>query len=131
DQGGSAGVEPVVGFETKLLPDGSLDISDTHLRMASVIGIAEHGFQNDVSVLRSAFVKAVADYPRQWRNITFVWVHPGLWFTKQGRIADSNPTYTEMLTAALACGVLIEKNLRYGIVTKSVATQIDAESLVI
>src|SRR6266536_2153733 len=36
-----------VGFEAKLLPEGTLDASDEHLALAEVIGIAEHGFADD------------------------------------------------------------------------------------
>ena len=40
------GIRAGVGFETKLLPDGTLDITPEHCALAEIVGIAEHGFPN-------------------------------------------------------------------------------------
>src|ERR1035437_6033754 len=41
-------VAATIGFEAKVLPGGDLDISDEHLKLAQVVGIAEHGFKGSL-----------------------------------------------------------------------------------
>ena len=55
------GIRATLGFEAKLLPAGRLDISDEHIAIAEVVGIAEHSFPDDFALLRTAFETVVTD----------------------------------------------------------------------
>ena len=124
-------VQTVLGFEAKLLPDGTLDISDEHLSAAAVIGIAEHKFPDNPGQLLEAFLQVVATYPRRWPKIDFVWVHPGLWYVKRGLALEQETLYRKMLEAARDAGILIELSLRWGVLSPAMAATLSPESLVI
>src|SRR5215510_3820316 len=51
-----------IGFEVKLLPNGNLDISEEHIEIAEVIGIAEHGFPPDFDLLTRSFYQSIDNY---------------------------------------------------------------------
>ena len=130
-QSSSEPVKTVLGFEAKLLPDGTLDINDDCIESAAVIGIAEHGFPNDRSLLRDAFLNVVRTYPFRWPRVTFVWAHPGLWYLKHHLIAEQDDAFEEMLAAACDAGVLLEQNMRYGLLDSSTAARLSEQSLVL
>jgi len=93
------GIEGVVGFEAKLLPHGELNVRREHVELAEFIGIAEHGFPDDVNQLVKAFQSVLSFYPREYPDKQFVWVHPGLWFKR--RDALNHPAYRQMLEAVV------------------------------
>jgi histidinol phosphatase-like PHP family hydrolase len=124
-------VQTVLGFEAKLLPDGALDISDEHLSTARVIGIAEHGFPDNPGLLLEVFRQVVETYPSRWPKINFVWVHPGLWYVKRRLAFDQDVSYRAMLDAALDAGILIERSLRWGVLSPAMAAVLPAESVVV
>ncbi len=109
------GVPVTLGFEAKVLPGGSLDIAEEHLVLAEVIGIAEHGFPDDLDLweesLRTAFERASA------LSIPAVWVHPGLRLRKWHRLDAERSRYESLLEAAQDAGLLIEQNARYRLVS--------------
>ncbi len=119
-----------IGFEAKLLPDGSLDVSDEHLVHAQVIGIAEHGFPDDPKVLQEAFTKVINEHPSFAENAV-VWVHPGLWFKKRGVSPWEEPSFRLMIEQAQNSGVFIERNLRYDLIPEGMVSEVDPEKLVI
>ena len=125
----TSGVSAFLGFETKLLADGTLDIDDQALELASVIGIAEHGFPDDEHLLVTAFAKVIERYAE--RSRTFVWVHPGLWFLRHRRPPDAEPGYREMIACAHEAGVLLERNLRYNLLTESQAALLPSGDIVL
>jgi histidinol phosphatase-like PHP family hydrolase len=129
--GTSGGIRTVLGFEAKLLPDGTLDIRNELLSKAAVIGIAEHSFPDDPGLLQEAFLKVVERYPRRWPKVDFVWVHPGLWYVKRGLLARKDERYREMLAVALTAGILVEQSLRWDVVDAVTAASLPQESLVI
>lgn len=105
------GIEGIVGFEAKLLPRGELDIRREHVELAKFIGIAEHGFPEDVKLLVEAFRSVLERYPGEYSLQQFVWVHPGLWFKRRGKL--NHPAYRHMVKLARGSPVWIERNLRY------------------
>jgi hypothetical protein len=111
-------IEAVLGFEVKLLPDGSLDITEEHLVLASVIGIAEHGFPDDPDLLRSSLRRAFDHYSSLGPEMTFVWVHPGITFRKMHVRPDEHPVYKSLVRWSADAGLLIEQNLRYGLISE-------------
>lgn len=125
------GVPATVGFESKLLPDGTLDISETHLAIAEIIGIAEHSFPNHVGLLADAFIRAVDHYRSEHPPITLVWVHPGLSFVKRRLDVAENSVYWKMMNHAQSAGVHIERNLRYNLVSEGSTARIRRDLLVV
>jgi DNA polymerase (family 10)/putative hydrolase len=119
-----SGIGASAGFEAKLLPGGELDISEGD------IGLAEHGFPDDAELLESSFGEAIPAYPLRFPRKIFVWVHPGLWFRKRGLDPGSQTAYREMLRAAADGGVLIERNLRYGLAAPAALREIDPRAVV-
>lgn len=112
-------IPATLGFEVKLRPDGAMDISPEHLQLASVIGIAEHGFPPDVALLRSALPRAFDRYRKMAPQAAFVWVHPGTTFRKAGVPPESHSVYRELLEWARESGLIVERNLRYGLIPDS------------
>lgn len=121
----------VVGFETKVLPDGSIDIEDRHLALADVIGLAEHGSPTSADGAVLALRHALTTYPHSFPSKTFVWVHPGLWFRYFTSHLALHRPYLALLQIAQDQGVLIEKNLRYGLADEVVAANMRSEGLLI
>jgi histidinol phosphatase-like PHP family hydrolase len=128
---GNGAIRALLGFEAKLLPDGTLDIRNELLSKAAVIGIAEHSFPDDPALLHEAFLKVVDRYPRRWPKVDFVWVHPGLWYLKRSLVARQDTRYWEMLAAARAAGIFIEQSLRWKVVDAVTAATLPAESMVV
>ncbi|HWG58381.1 MAG TPA: hypothetical protein VN661_04965 [Candidatus Acidoferrales bacterium] len=119
------------GFEVKLLPGGTLDISPEHLQLASVIGIAEHGFPPDVKLLQSVLPRAFECYQAMAPEKTFVWVHPGTTFRKLRIQPEKHPAYRALLEWAQGAGLLIERNLRYGLAPDSAIQRFGLRNVVL
>lgn len=126
---GSGCVRTILGFEAKLLPDGTLDINEDCLDGAEVIGVAEHAFPDDRGLLRDTILNVVRTYPLRWPQVTFVWVHPGLWYLKHHLVAERDEIFQQVLTEACKAGVLIEQNLRYSLASRTTAARLPAQSL--
>jgi len=127
---GRGSVRTMLGFEAKLLPDGTLDINEECLASAAVIGIAEHAFPNDRGLLCDTFLNVIRTYPRRWPLVTFAWVHPGLWYLKRHLAYEGDEAFQQMLAEACAAGVLIEQNLRYSLPSRITTARLLAQSLV-
>jgi putative hydrolase len=125
------GIKAGIGFEAKLLPDGTLDISTEHCRLAEIVGIAEHGFPNDVELLQRAFQRAVSKLPEQFPDCCLVWVHPGLWFKKRGIERSTSNACLSMLQQAQESGIFVERNLRYGLLDEALLPAISQGLLVL
>jgi len=127
---GRRSVQTVLGFEAKLLPEGTLDIFDDCLKIAEVIGIAEHAFPHDRTLLLHTVLKVVRTYPRRWPQATFVWVHPGLWYQKHALEAEQDEAFQQVLAVARDTGVLLEQNLRHGLLSPTAVARLPATSVV-
>lgn len=125
------GIRASIGFETKLLPDGTLDISPEHCALAEIVGIAEHGFPNDVGLLQTAFQRALNTLPERLPDCCLVWVHPGLWFKKRSIERSTSTACLSMLEQAVGSGVFVERNLRYGLLDEALLPTISEELLVL
>lgn len=128
---GRSHVRAAIGFETKILLDGTLDISDEHFRVADVVGIAEHGFPSDPALLTECLFR-IFDACAAWRGRKhFVWVHPGLSVRDalQGKAVENS--MDALVKRAGQCGVRIERNLRYDLVSEDVAGRLSPEERVI
>jgi histidinol phosphatase-like PHP family hydrolase len=125
------GIRARIGFEAKLLADGTLDISPEHCALAEIVGIAEHGFPNDVELLQTAFQRAMRRLPEQLAHCCLVWVHPGLWFKKRGIERSTSTACLSMLQQAQDSGVFVERNLRYALLDEALVPTISKELLVL
>jgi histidinol phosphatase-like PHP family hydrolase len=117
-----SGMEAHIGFETKILPDGTLDISEEDFRRAEVIGIAEHSFPDDPELyfksLRSILNTVEGGVPDK----EIVWVHPGLWLHKRGLMETFEHEHLSDLQAAGRAGIRLEHNCRYNLVSPTLLT---------
>lgn len=102
-----------VGFEAKIIEDGTLDISDEHLELSEIIGIAEHGFPSNSALFLSAWKKAMDFAKDLLPKKEVVWVHPGLFFRKNRLLISHQQEYHHMLNYALDQGIQLEYNLKY------------------
>jgi len=109
EQRAAYGIDILVGAEAKILPDGSLDISERVLSNIQVLGIAEHGFRGDVSTLVHALGQAFESY--QGEAFARVWVHPGLKLLQWQPMSPQ--FFQEAMRLALEHELYIEINLRY------------------
>lgn len=105
------GVPAVVGFEAKVLPGGALDIAAEHAALAEIIGIAEHGFPDDAVLWKDSLARALATWGAAEQTV--VWVHPGLWLKKTGRLESHRDDYEFLIGFAQRHGILVEHNQRY------------------
>lgn len=124
-------VATTIGFEAKVLPDGTLDIDDQDLNRADVIGIAEHGFPNEFELFAAALKQVFSAYSPARLSKPVVWVHPGLWFKKNRLLQERRIEYVSLLRLAQSNGLMIEKNLRYSLVNDDFASFCSPSALVI
>lgn len=125
-----SGMDIRLGFETKLLPDGTLDISERDFELAAVVGIAEHSFPRDAELLRSCLTNAVEHCKRRDEEKPLVWVHPGTTFRKLHADLHEDRRYHDLLRWIQKAEVRIERNLRYDLVPEDVASMLDLGDLV-
>jgi len=119
------GVSALAGFETKILPDGSLDIDEKHANAAEALGIAEHSFAGDSDQLAGALTACFLRYDRLRAVRGLVWVHPGLYFKKHGLLEKERSRYRDLLNQAVQAGVPPERNMRYDLVSQPVFAELD------
>lgn len=122
------GLHGVVGFEARILPGGVLDIAPEHLLLADFVGIAEHSFEGSAASLWTSFRKIVRTYPINFPEKTFVWVHPGLWFSKRD-IYDSFELM-QMMDEANRRRILVELNLRYDLPKEPLFSRIVSKKII-
>jgi len=124
-------IRGVKGLEAKLLPDGFLDVPAALLGDVEVLGLAEHSFPSDVKLFIDSWRRAVVRYKSEYPCLEIVWVHPGLWLKKQGKLFEMREIYEKMLHEAVALGISVEKNLRYNLVPDEFEYIVPREKLVI
>jgi len=117
-----ARVEAHIGFETKILPDGTLDISEEDFRRAEVIGIAEHGFPDEPELYFKSLRTILRTFEGGVPSKEIVWVHPGLWLHKRGLMKTFEREHLSDLQAAVRAGICLEHNYRYNLVSRTLLT---------
>lgn len=121
-----SGIRALIGFETKLLPGGRLDINDHAAGLADVLGLAEHGFLGDLELLEDSLTRAFQNYREYVERQKLVWVHPGLWFKKNGALRTGYDRYLFLLRQAQDAGLWLERNMRYELLPRSLIGQVDS-----
>lgn len=114
-QAAAHGVAAAVGFEAKILADGSLDIGAEALGLADVVGAAEHGRPPEEAGVFPLYRRMWQTARAQVGPRPLVWVHPGLWLKRAGLLERHRVEYLDHLQAADAAGVHVEHNLRYAL----------------
>lgn len=129
--GDEVGIETVLGFEAKLTIDGHLDMPWEYASLASVIGIAEHGFGGSMCDLKYALDDAIHECKKEFVDGVTIWVHPGLSFMKRGILNMSFVRYMALLMCCIDNGIYVERNLRYDLISATLASRLPAEGVVV
>jgi histidinol phosphatase-like PHP family hydrolase len=122
------GLQVSLGVETKVMPDGSLDIMPEIVDEAEVLGIACHSFSGDGEQLTRALAKAFRHYAGE--HPACVWLHPSsiLRYLSEPR---SEQAVRELIDIAVDCGVFVEWNLARDTVSEISREWIPESNLVI
>lgn len=117
------------GFEAKLLPGGGLDIAEETAEQADVMYFACHGFPGDEREYAESFTALF--YDKRWHEKLRVWAHPGIYYQKRGINPSESEIFGALLAIATAEGIVIERNLRYGLAPEPVAATLDPRTIII
>ncbi len=122
-------INAVVGIESKILPDGSIDIPDSILPKIDLICFACHSFPDDINLYAKAFKKVFAD--ARWKSLIRVWVHPGRFIQRIGLSTPNIDIFHGLLNTAVDEGIFIENNLKQDISLKNVIGSVPSECQVV
>ncbi len=122
-------VNAIVGVESKILPDGSIDIPDCILPKIDILCFACHSFPDDINLYAEAFKKVFVD--AKWNSFIRVWVHPGRFIQRIGLSRHNIDIFQNLLNAAIDEGVLIENNLKQEILISNIIGRMPSECQVV
>lgn len=122
-------INAVVGVESKIFPNGSIDIPDNILPKIDLLCFACHSFPDDINLYAKAFKKVFAD--ARWKSLVRVWVHPGRFIQRIGLSTQNIDIFHGLLNTAVDEGVFIENNLKQEISLKNVIGSMPSECQVI
>lgn len=120
-----------VGFEAKILDDGTLDISDDEIETADVIGIAEHGITLGLNDMKASIYDVINNYSYLADQKEIIWVHPGLYLKKRQLLKTEQKWYVDMLKYSMSKGIKIEKNLKHGLVSDMALSNLNHDSVIV
>ncbi len=122
-------VNAVVGVESKILPDGSIDIPDSILSKIDILCFACHSFPDDINLYAEAFKKVFVD--TKWKAFIRVWVHPGRFIQRIGLSRHNIDIFQSLINTAIDEGVFIENNLKQELLLRNIIKSIPSGSLVV
>ncbi len=122
-------VNAIVGVESKIFPDGSVDIPDSILPMIDLLCFACHSFPDDIDLYAEAFKKVFVD--AKWKSFIRVWVHPGRFLQRIGLLKHNIDIFQGLLNTAIDQGVFIENNLKQVILLRNIIESIPSECQVV
>ena len=122
-------VNAIVGVESKIFPDGSIDIPDSILPMIDLLCFACHSFPDDITLYEEAFKEVFVD--AKWKSFIRVWVHPGRYLQRIGLTKHNTDIFHGLLNTAVGEGVFIENNLKQVVLIRNIIESIPSESLVV
>ncbi len=122
-------INAVVGVESKIFPDGSIDIPDSILPKIDLLCFACHSFPDDINLYAKAFEKVFAD--ARWKSLIRVWVHPGRFIQRIGLSTQNIDIFRSLLNTAVDEGVFIENNLKQVISLKNIIGSIPSECQIV
>ena len=112
-------IELLAGLEAKLLPGGGLDIPD-NIEGIQVLFFACHSFPDDPALYVDSFMTLFRD--RRWKGHVRIWAHPGYFFLKNSHHGIESSILNELIGCAREEHVLIERSLKYDIISSHVFT---------
>jgi histidinol phosphatase-like PHP family hydrolase len=122
-------VRAIVGVESKILPDGSIDIPDGILPNIDVLCFACHSFPDDINLYKEAFKKIFVD--TKWKDFIRVWVHPGRFIQHIGFSKRNIAIFQGLIEIAVTEGVFIENNLKQELLLRNIIESVPLGSLVV
>ena len=122
-------VNAIVGVESKIFPDGSIDIPESILPMIDLLCFACHSFPDDITLYEEAFKEVFVD--AKWKSFIRVWVHPGRYLQRIGLTKHNTDIFHGLLNTAVDEGVYIENNLKQVVLLRNIIESIPSESLVV
>ena len=122
-------VTAVVGAESKILPNGSLDIPDNILPKIDILCLACHSFPDDINLYAEAFKKVFVD--TKWKPFIRVWVHPGRFIQRIGLSRHNIDIFQSLINTAIDEGVFIEDNLKQKLLLGNIIDSTPSETLVV
>ena len=122
-------VNTIVGVESKIFPDGSIDIPESILPMIDLLCFACHSFPDDITLYEEAFKEVFVD--AKWKSFIRVWVHPGRYLQRIGLTKHNTDIFHGLLNTAVDEGVFIENNLKQVVLLRNIIESIPSESLVV
>ena len=122
-------VNAIVGVESKIFPDGSIDIPESILPMIDLLCFACHSFPDDITLYEEAFKEVFVD--AKWKSFIRVWVHPGRYLQRIGLTKHNTDIFHGLLNTAVGEGVFIENNLKQVVLLRNIIESIPSESLVV
>ena len=122
-------VNAIVGVESKIFPDGSIDIPESILPMIDLLCFACHSFPDDITLYEEAFKEVFVD--AKWKSFIRVWVHPGRYLQRIGLTKHNTDIFHGLLNTAVDEGVFIENNLKQVVLLRNIIESIPSESLVV
>ncbi len=97
------------GIEAKVLPDGTLDVSDEIIKSVDYPIFAYHSFPNDVEQYMRTLERVIKENP-----FINAWAHPGLFLLKRG-LPSSAIEIEHILKLMKERNVLLELNHKYNL----------------
>ena len=122
-------VTAFVGVESKILPNGSLDIPDSILPKIDILCLACHSFPDDINLYAEAFKKVFVD--TKWKPFLRVWVHPGRFIQRIGLSRHNIDIFQSLINTALDEGVFIEDNIKQKLLLRNIIDNTPSETLVV
>ncbi len=122
-------VNAVVGVESKILPDGSIDIPDSIIPKIDLLCFACHSFPDDINLYAETFKKVFLD--AKWKSLIRVWVHPGRFIQRIGFSRHNINIFQNLLNTAIDEGVFIENNLKQETVLRNIIDSLPPECLIV
>ena len=116
------------GVETKMLPGGELDIPPRVESRVQGIGLSCHRFPSDVALYKKSLVNMFSE--EKWKENVRVWLHPGNFFRLHGMLEKTTGLLEEMVSIALECGVLIERNAKHNLPPAQIVKNIPSGKVV-
>ncbi len=122
-------INAIVGVESKILPDGNIDIPVSILPKIDLLCFACHSFPDDINLYAEAFEKVFVD--TKWKSFIRAWVHPGRFLQRIGLSRHNIDILHSLLNTAVGEGVFIENNSKQETLIRDIIRSMPSEYQVV
>lgn len=112
DQAEKEQIKVKVGFEVNVAENG-LNIPSKAVQEADMLGLAVHRYKGTPIELLTAYVANIKRIRAIKKDIPIIWVHPGLWFRRNGLLKENTIYFFTLLKYVIRRGLLVEINTRH------------------